>query len=114
MRNHDEELGKYFAVTNAKTVEIMLHDENNLICDISPEILANNFQYCSIHAPQYDYQHDELSRKIFSFLDELCHRYTIHNIVFHPDTVVDWSIFLDYTHLPISIENMDERKKSCQ
>ena len=65
MRNHDEELGKYFAVPNAKTVEIMIHDENILICEINQEILSDNFQYCSIHAPVYTFQHDELSRKIF-------------------------------------------------
>lgn len=112
MRNHDEELKKYFLVPSAKTIEIMLNDEYLLICDISQNILADNFQYCSIHAPVYAFQHDEQSRKIFSFLEELCERYAINNIVFHPDTVVDWSIFLDYKHLPISIENMDEQKDS--
>jgi len=111
-RNHDHELEKYFVSPTTSTLEIMFHDKNNLVCEISENILKNNFQYCSIHTPAYAYQHDEMSYKILDFIDTLCKTLPIHNIVLHPDTVVDWSVFLKYKHLPISIENMDDRKKS--
>ena len=40
----------------------------------------------------------------------MCKKFDIRNIVVHPDTVVDWEVFLQYADLPISIENMDDQK----
>jgi hypothetical protein len=60
----------------------------------------------------YAYQDDEESHKILKYLEKLCSQLPIKNIVFHPNPVLDWTFFDNYKHLPLSIENMDDRKTS--
>ena len=113
-RNTDEEILKKFIWKDISAVEINIYKKEHLNCAISRKIIEDNFTYCSIHAPMYEYQDDERSHKILKYLESLCFELPIKNIVFHPDRVVDWSFFDQYKHLPLSIENMDEAKPSFQ
>lgn len=48
--------------------------------------------------------------RLLSKLVKINKKYNIQNNVFHVDRIKNWDIFLDYNTLPISIENMDNRK----
>jgi len=112
-RNTDEYILKYFAISEANALEIMFHGSNRE-CTVSKEIIENNFSHCSLHAPVHIYQDDESSHIVLKNIERICWSLPIKNIVIHPDTVVDWSVFKQYSHLPFSIENMDDRKTSCR
>ncbi|HCB51930.1 TPA: hypothetical protein DEP21_05205 [Patescibacteria group bacterium] len=92
----------------------MIGDESCIgNCSLSIDLLKQNFSYCSVHAPEYAYHKDDpKSHTILKYLDELCQRYPIQNVVVHPRKVKDRDIFLQYPNLPISIENMDDKKPS--
>lgn len=113
-RNTDKQIKKYFTTPQASALEIMLIDNKNITCEISKEILDQNFKYCSIHAPANKYENDETSHQILKQLQDLYQKYPIQNIVIHPDEVIDRSIFKQHNDLPFSIENMDNNKNSCQ
>lgn len=94
-------------------LEIMFHGDNRE-CMISKKIAENNFPHCSLHAPEHRYQDDESSHRILQSIDNVCSELSIKNVVVHPDTVADRSVFKQYSHIPFSIENMDDRKKTCR
>lgn len=86
-------------------IEIHSFNEN-----LNDKLFAN-FSYISLHAPAFigNLNKDlEILRKI----EKIVKKFNIANIVIHPDTVKNWSIFQDFQHLPISLENMDSDKKS--
>ena len=112
--NTDDLISEYFAIPETNALEIMFHGKDNIEHKMSHEILKHNFSHYSIHAPAYNYQNDDKSHTILKEFQNLCKIFPIANIVVHPDTVVDRSIFRLYDDLPISIENMDERKKMWQ
>jgi hypothetical protein len=93
----------------------MLYDTKSLGCSITKELVGDRISHYSIHAPtRHPYQDDEESHRILNIIERICKELPIKNIVIHPDNVVDWLVFKQYSHLPFSIENMDERKKSCR
>lgn len=110
IRNTDEVIKKYFVGKDITAIEIMFNWWKISECSISRETFENNFSYCSIHAPIYPYQDDAESHKILKYLEKLSSELPIKNIVFHPNTVLNWVFFDHYKHLPLSIENMDDRK----
>ncbi len=100
---------------NGKTNAIELHCINKEEIDHlihTDTIDLSNFSYLSLHAPNHQYTDDELSHTILTKIAEVCNQYPIKNIVFHPDKVQDRKVFQSYKHLPVSIENMDNLKKS--
>lgn len=114
-RNTDEYILKYFAIPEINSLEIMFHDTKELQCHISKDIIGGRISHYSIHAPaRHPYQDDEESHRILKSVEKICAELPIKNIVIHPDNVVDRSVFQQYKHLPFSIENMDDRKKSCR
>ena len=113
-RNSHEMVSEYFALPQTTALEIMFHDKEDMECPLTRDFIEQNFSHCSIHTPHYAYQDDRESHRILQIIEKLCVDLPIKNIVIHPDAVLDWSIFQEYKHLPLSIENMDERKKSCQ
>lgn len=110
-RNTDEEILKNFVYPEANIVELMCHDKEHLDMELDPLLVKEKFVSCSLHLPVHTYRDDDSSHKILKKIEALCSRFAIQNIVIHPDTVVDRSLFQQYQHLPFSIENMDERKK---
>ncbi len=97
----------------ANAIELHCTNEDALDLIISAENLnLVYFRFISLHAPSFAYTKNKDSRRILDKLGLLTRKYGINNLVFHTDTVLDWSIFDDYKILPISIENMDDRKKS--
>lgn len=113
-RNTHEMVSEYFVSPSANALEIMFHDPKEMQCTLSRDFIENNYVYCSLHTPHYPYQNDAESHRILQEIQRLYTELPIKNIIIHPDAVLDRSIFQEYKHLPLSIENMDERKKSCQ
>ncbi len=96
----------------ASCIELMCHDEADLDYLLqAKDIDLSKFSYISVHAPASPYAADDKFNHILRQFRELTRKFPIRNIVFHPDTVLDWSVFEGYQDLPISIENMDERKQ---
>lgn len=69
------------------------------------------FEFISLHAPFFNYEKNESSRKILDLIREITKILPIKNIVFHPNWVKDWEVFLEYQDLPLSLENMDSKEK---
>lgn len=70
------------------------------------------FEYVSFHAPKFDYKNDRETKDILekiSWFNKAVRR--LDCVVFHPDTVGDFSIFND-VDFNVSFENMDHRKES--
>ncbi len=75
---------------------------------------VNNLDYLSCHLPCnicYRYESSNVERIlqnviVFSGMTKL-----VKYVVLHPDLVVDWEIFDDFS-IPIAIENMDNRKNT--
>ena len=114
MRNTDEQIMNHFVLDTANALEIMFHKTLEIDYQITNELVEKAFDHCSLHTPDYPYKHDDISHKILKALEQVCLDLPIKNIVIHPDSVQDRSVFEQYNYLPFSIENMDERKKSCQ
>lgn len=78
----------------------MLHAE-----DLSP------FSYVSLHAPVLPYGKNAATEKAFRVIETLYAVRPLDCVVFHPDSVEDFSVFRD-TLFPVAFENMDWRKAS--
>lgn len=113
-KNEDTYIERFFCKPSASAIEIMINKKRWLNCGLTTDLITNNFSYCSIHAPAHNYQRNTSSYEILDYLNTLCKELPIQNVVFHPDEVIDRNIFAEYSNIPFSIENMDERKKSCQ
>ena len=72
------------------------------------------FDYVSLHAPGFDYNNDKETINIFEKISNFSREIRrLDLVVFHPDTVNDFSIF-DNVDFKIGFENMDHRKGSCR
>jgi len=69
------------------------------------------FSYVSLHAPNFPYNDDQETRDIFRIIARLNKIRALDLVVFHPDTVLNFSVFSGLP-FPISFENMDDRKNS--
>jgi hypothetical protein len=72
------------------------------------------FEYVSFHAPKFNYENSEETKNIFWKISKF-HK-TVRQldlVVFHPDTVKDFSIF-DKVDFLVGFENMDNRKEFCR
>lgn len=74
--------------------------------------LIKEFDEVSIHAPwrEIEYKRDENSKRVIEKLKQVKEQTNASGIVVHPDTVFDFD-YLQASHLPFLIENMDGRKK---
>lgn len=77
---------------------------------IRPDELAP-FSYVSLHAPKRNYGRDAQTRKLFSAIGRIHEIRPLNLVVFHPDTISDFSLFRDLPY-PVAFENMDCFKKS--
>ncbi|HEY4506972.1 MAG TPA: hypothetical protein VJH71_02320 [Candidatus Paceibacterota bacterium] len=69
----------------------------------------HGFDYVSLHAPIQTYGHNKETEETFAAINVLHTKRPLDLVVFHPDTVSDFSVFkgLDF---PVAFENMDNRK----
>ena len=107
-----EKIINAFRINNVNAIEFSCINEkiiDNLL-NASPKDYKC-FEYISVHAPDINYGINEISHRILKKIKKISRLFNVQNIIIHPDVVDDWSIFNDYNSLPISIENMDERKK---
>lgn len=85
-------------------------DEKRWLTEITKEDLEG-FDYVSLHAPNYHYGHNEGTFTIFKKIEAINNFRPLDLVVFHPDNVVDFSVFKE-AKFKIAFENMDKRKKS--
>lgn len=69
------------------------------------------FDHVSIHAPCRNarFGNDIKTQYVLQILKKAVRDLNIDLIVFHPDTIDDWTIFKNF-EVPIAIENLDNRK----
>lgn len=114
-------LHKEFSVKNAlaflkdleiKTVELGFVKIERLRQGQADELTEKDlsgFDYISLHSPGIQYGKNSETKFVFDKLNKINSLRKIDLVVFHPDTVEDFSIFenLDF---PVGFENMDNRK----
>ncbi len=108
-----DSMTRFYAEGEANAIELHCIDEkaiDSLIC--SRDVDLHFFDFISLHAPSFVYAKNQDSKRILDKIKTLVEKYKINNLVFHTDTIIDWDVFSEYLDLPISIENMDNRKKS--
>lgn len=98
-------------------IEINWHDsEVPLPLAIAESLKENYFEKVSLHLPcNTNYGVNDKAHAIFTAALDLLSRYPFDYALFHPDLVTDWRVFktgVSRFNTPISIENMDDRKKS--
>jgi PII-like signaling protein len=71
------------------------------------------FEYVSIHFPKLDFNQIKQVKHLLSRIERVHERLSFDTVVLHPDEISNWS-FIQTIALPIAIENMDTRKKSCK
>ncbi|MDD3647418.1 MAG: hypothetical protein PHS44_02860 [Candidatus Dojkabacteria bacterium] len=106
---------QYLLKLGCNTVELSSLDISEVqnIQNIDIQLLEK-FKYRFLHAPALDFKYDQ-GKETYRILDkllELQQKYKFDSIGLHPDRVTDWSVFGDYTHLPLAIENMNSRKNT--
>lgn len=69
------------------------------------------FKYLSLHAPEF-YKKSEKNVTLLKKIRLIYNKLKIKNIVIHPNNLFDWDILDKFNDLPLSIENMDNDKKS--
>ena len=105
---------KNFMIPGVNTLELHCINEETLDYILEHRLrFATNIKSVSLHAPTMKIKYDdsEKSHRVLHKIELVCAKYNIHNVVFHPDLVLDWDVLNDYTNIPVSIENMDDRKK---
>ncbi len=95
----------------ASAIELHCPNEDTINYLLQKEdIDLSFFSYISVHAPSLLDKKKEEVKRILNKLRELKEKHKIKNFVFHIERGVDWSIFSNYLDLPVSIENMDDKK----
>ncbi len=110
----DEGFMKNFMMPGVNTLELHCINEETLDYILEYRLrFATNIKSVSLHAPTMKIKYDdsEKSHRVLRKIELVCAKYNIRNAVFHPDLVLDWDVLNDYTNIPVSIENMDDRKK---
>jgi hypothetical protein len=109
-----EEYVRLYKTGGTNAFELLCRDEGMLdflLADTSMDL--SPFSWISLHMPDtLVYKDDEPTHRMLSKLERLTRKFGLKNFVFHADIVQDWRVLDRYAHLPLSIENMDERKLS--
>jgi hypothetical protein len=102
---------RYCQAPETQAIELHCLDETMVDRLLNgPTIDLSYFSYISVHTPNLSYNGERNSQKILTKLNLVCKRYSVNNLVFHTDKEMDWATLASYKNLPISLENMDERK----
>jgi len=105
---------KAFRKLNIRVVELgflkLGDDQQKWFNEISKEDLKD-FDYVSLHAPNYNYGYNDGSLTIFKKIEEINNFRPLDLVVFHPDCVIDFDVFKE-AHFKVAFENMDNRKSS--
>ncbi|MBI2669968.1 MAG: hypothetical protein HYX20_02410 [Candidatus Yanofskybacteria bacterium] len=72
----------------------------------------SGFDYVSLHAPVAEYGYNVQTDLIFIKIARVHRIRPFDLVVFHPDTVEDFSVFETCPSFPVAFENMDKRKKT--
>lgn len=109
-----KEITDIIAKTECNAIELCFVKIERLDTKISKNDVKR-FSYLSIHAPTDDiiYKDNEETKIILDKLEALNKNLGSSYVVFHPDTINDFSIFKKYNFNAV-FENMDNRKKSLQ
>ena len=69
------------------------------------------FHFVSVHSLNFAYDDNDMSHNILQKIEQVCAKCHVKNVVFHTDNVLNWDVIAQYKNIPVSIENMDDRKK---
>lgn len=109
-----EEKVELFLEIGCNAIEFSMStlDREKQLCNKWENFPWNKFEYYSLHAPCRDivYGNDPETVGLLDRIQVLQDKYHFALVVFHPDTIADWTIFQHYD-LPLAFENMDQRKK---
>lgn len=115
LERYSEKYLDIYATENANAIELNCLDEKHADYLLNNDLNLSKFDYVSIHGPScITFSDNDQSNRILLKFQNITKKYKIKNILFHADTIKDWSVFTKYSNLPISIENMDDRKKFGQ
>jgi len=89
-------------------IELNCASKKLIECFLDEEIDLSFLDYVSIHGPSLS---DNNLKEILLRLEKINKKYGIDNFVFHAEKGIDWDLVKDIITSPISIENMDNRKK---
>lgn len=74
--------------------------------------IIEDFDFVSMHTPDLVYDDNAQTHSVLQKMARACEECRVDNIVFHTDKVKQWDVIAQYNGMmPVSIENMDERKK---
>lgn len=97
----------------AQAIELHCHTEAMVDYLLTNETLnLSVYSYISLHTPCIPYEHTSKTRKLFENFKELHQKYNLKNFVFHTDCIRNNPELLNSLQksIPLSIENMDDRK----
>jgi len=109
----DKYINVYKADGLAEAIELNCPKEEMIDCLLEKQIDLSFFNFVSLHAPALEYGNNNLTERVFNKLERINKKYKVDNFIFHTDTVLDWESFKSLT-IPVSIENMDNRKSTGQ
>src|SRR6056297_1421034 len=75
---------------------------------LKKDIDLSFLDYVSVHGPSLS---DKNLKEVLLKLEKINKKYGIDNFVFHAEKGINWDLVKDIITSPISIENMDNRKK---
>jgi hypothetical protein len=109
----DEKRMQRFIIPGTNIIELHCIDEGALDYILKYGLhIGDTIRKISMHAPtaQLQYDDSEVTHRILHKIELVCGKYNVYNVVFHPDLIFDWDVLASYTNIPVSIENMDDRK----
>jgi hypothetical protein len=109
----DEKVIRKFIIPGASIIELHCIDEGTLDYILEKGFcIKDDVKMVSMHAPTAHLRYDDsmITHRILHKIELICAKYSVHNVVFHPDLIFNWSVLASYTNIPVSIENMDDRK----
>jgi hypothetical protein len=98
---------------SANTLEVNCLSGTGGLLDLGR--LIPKIEHLSLHGPGSVLKKitPKAIKEHFDTIEEFCKIYNPKCVVFHPNTIKDWTIFDDYS-FPVAIENMDPNKSSGQ
>jgi len=111
IRNSKQEIDLY-SKAGVEGIELFTRKFPDLdgLAKIDSEWLES-FSYKSIHAPgKQEYKNDKSTKSALEKMRKAVKALEIQTVVLHPEVVLDWEVFAEFSDIPFAVENMDNRK----
>lgn len=91
-------------------IELQCLDQEMLDFILKHDLKISQFDHISMHSPDINYCKNKKSAEILSRINDVCQKYNIKNCVVHPTKLTNWDVLDKYQRIPVSVENMDNKK----